>query len=95
MFTAKMSGTPLLNGLSRKCSNSGLFPQQRQGCVTTGPTGILSAAMPAVDEPADSYIYDPKDPAPCGTRFDRVVKFEGDMQSYPYDYKDIDSRHMS
>jgi putative CocE/NonD family hydrolase len=54
-------------------------------------TGSLTTAAPAGVEPADSYLYDPKNPPPNWMSFEQMQLFE-DVQSFPYDFKDIESR---
>jgi putative CocE/NonD family hydrolase len=54
-------------------------------------SGTLSRAEPNESEPADRYRYDPADPPPNWMSFDRMLRWE-DVQSFPYDMKDIEAR---
>lgn len=54
-------------------------------------TGSLSTSAPTGSEPPDRYVYDPKDPPPNWMSFEQMQLFE-DVQNFPYDFKDIESR---
>jgi len=54
--------------------------------------GRLNRAAPDQSEPPESFRYDPQDPAPNWYSFD-LMETWGDVQAYPYDFKDIESRH--
>jgi uncharacterized protein len=54
-------------------------------------SGTLSTSAPAGAEPADRYVYDPKNPPPNWMSWDQMKQFE-DVQSYPYDFKDLETR---
>jgi len=53
--------------------------------------GALAQAPPSGDQPADRYRYDPANPPPNWMSFDQMLRWE-DVQSYPYDMKDIEAR---
>jgi putative CocE/NonD family hydrolase len=53
--------------------------------------GTLDTTPPAADEPSDRYLYDPLYPVPNWTNFDRMERW-ADIQSFPYDFKDIEAR---
>ena len=54
-------------------------------------SGTLSPAAPISAQPADRYRYDPASPPPNWRSFDEFTRWE-DVQSYPYDMKDIEAR---
>lgn len=54
-------------------------------------TGSLTTTAPAGAEAADQYLYDPKNPPPNWMSFEQMQLFE-DVQNFPYDFKDIESR---
>ncbi len=54
-------------------------------------SGSLTRAAPTTDEPADSYQYDPKNPPPNWMSFEQMQRWE-DVQTFPWDFKDIESR---
>ncbi len=54
-------------------------------------SGTLSRQAPTGDQPADRYRYDPATPPPNWMSFDQMMRWE-DVQSYPYDMKDIEAR---
>jgi uncharacterized protein len=54
-------------------------------------SGSLSTSTPKGAEPPDRYVYDPKNPPPNWMSWDQMKQFE-DVQSYPYDFKDIEGR---
>ncbi len=54
-------------------------------------SGSLSKSAPIGAEPPDRYVYDPQNPPSNWMSFDRMKQFE-DVQSYPYDFKDIEAR---
>jgi putative CocE/NonD family hydrolase len=53
--------------------------------------GKLTRETPANKEPQDIYIYDPRDPAPNWMSFDQMKGWQ-DVQSFPYDYQNIEKR---
>lgn len=53
--------------------------------------GKLTRQIPSKDEPRDIYTYDPQDPAPNWMSFDRMKNWQ-DVQSFPYDFQNIDKR---
>lgn len=53
--------------------------------------GALSRQPPSGPQPADTYVYDPADPVENWYSFDLMERW-ADYQSYPYDFKDIESR---
>jgi putative CocE/NonD family hydrolase len=53
--------------------------------------GELTQAPPAGVEPADGYRYDPRYPPPNWMSFDQMLRWE-DVQTFPWDFKDIESR---
>jgi uncharacterized protein len=53
--------------------------------------GVLSTEAPTAAEPADQYRYDPANPPPNWRSFDQFTRWE-DVQSFPYDMKDIEAR---
>jgi len=53
--------------------------------------GRLTPNAPGRREPADRYQYNPADPSPNWMSFDRMERWQ-DVQSFPYDFKDIESR---
>jgi len=53
--------------------------------------GRLDTAPPTEAEPPDTYRYDPLYPVPNWTNFDRMERW-ADIQSFPYDFKDIEGR---
>jgi putative CocE/NonD family hydrolase len=53
--------------------------------------GTLDKKAPAQQEPPDVYIYDPQHAAPNWANFDRMERWQ-DIQRFPYDFKDIESR---
>jgi hypothetical protein len=53
--------------------------------------GTLSKASPTGEEPADRYRYDPANPPANWMSFDQMLRWE-DVQSFPYDMKDIEGR---
>jgi putative CocE/NonD family hydrolase len=54
-------------------------------------SGTLSTTTPTAEQPADKYQYDPANPPPNWRSFDQMSRWE-DVQSYPYDMKDIETR---
>lgn len=54
--------------------------------------GRLTPKAPTTDEPPEVYNYDPKDPVTNWYSFDLMESW-ADVQSFPYDFKDIESRH--
>ena len=54
-------------------------------------TGSLSTSAPTGSEPPDRYVYDPTNPPPNWMSFEQMRLFE-DVQNFPYDFKDIESR---
>jgi putative CocE/NonD family hydrolase len=54
-------------------------------------SGTLSRTPPSGAQPPDRYRYDPKDPPPNWMSFDLMMRWE-DVQSFPYDMKDIEAR---
>ena len=54
-------------------------------------TGSLSTSAPTGAEPPDRYVYDPTNPPPNWMSFEQMQLFE-DVQNFPYDFKDIESR---
>ena len=54
-------------------------------------TGSLRTSAPTDTEPPDRYLYDPKNPPPNWMSFEQMQLFE-DVQNFPYDFKDIESR---
>ena len=55
------------------------------------PAGTLTMQPPRVAEPSDAYTYDPARPVTNWMSFDLMESWE-DQQSWPYDFKDIESR---
>jgi putative CocE/NonD family hydrolase len=53
--------------------------------------GRLLARPPQGDQTADRYQYDPANPPPNWMSFDQMLRWE-DVQSFPYDMKDIEAR---
>ena len=53
--------------------------------------GLLLREPPAAVQPADTYVYDPEDPVENWYSFDLMESW-ADYQSYPYDFKDIETR---
>ncbi len=53
--------------------------------------GRLDKTVPTKAEPSDVYVYDPQNPAPNWYSFDQMKRWE-DVQSFPYDFKDIEMR---
>lgn len=53
--------------------------------------GTLTRAAPAGAEPPDRYRYDPSAPPPNWYSFDQMQRWE-DVQTFPYDFKDIEAR---
>jgi len=53
--------------------------------------GWLTKILPEKNEPSDIYRYDPQSPAPNWYSFEVMKRWE-DMQSFPYDFKDIEMR---
>jgi len=53
--------------------------------------GKLTRKTPANDEPKDIYIYDPLDPPPNWMSFDQMKSWQ-DVQSFPYDFQNIEKR---
>ena len=54
-------------------------------------SGSLTKSAPTGAEPPDHYVYDPQNPPSNWMSFDQMKQFE-DVQSYPYDFKDIEAR---
>ena len=54
-------------------------------------SGSLHKSAPTGAEPPDHYVYDPQNPPSNWMSFDQLKQFE-DVQSYPYDFKDIEAR---
>lgn len=54
-------------------------------------SGTLTTTPPVGSEPADRYRYDPANPPPNWRSFDQFTHWE-DVQSFPYDMKDIEAR---
>jgi putative CocE/NonD family hydrolase len=54
-------------------------------------SGSLSKSPPTGAEPPDRYVYDPNNPPPNWMSWDQMKQFE-DVQSFPYDFKDIEAR---
>ena len=54
--------------------------------------GRLTREAPTTDEPPESYTYDPGNPVPNWYSFDLMDDW-ADVQSFPYDFKDIETRH--
>ena len=53
--------------------------------------GILTTGAPVSPEPSDRYRYDPERPPANWHSFDLMESWE-DVQSFPYDFKDIEAR---
>ncbi len=53
--------------------------------------GSLSLEPPAAAQAPERYLYDPDDPVPNWYNFDLMESW-ADVQSYPYDFKDIEAR---
>jgi len=53
--------------------------------------GELTTAEPAGPEAADDYVYNPADPPKNWSSFDLMTDYQ-DVQSFPYDFKDIEER---
>jgi putative CocE/NonD family hydrolase len=53
--------------------------------------GRIDTTLPDRRESADRYRYNPSDPPPNWMSFDRMQRWQ-DVQSFPYDFKDIESR---
>ena len=47
--------------------------------------------MPTTDQPPEIYTYDPENPVQNWYNFEQMEEWE-DIQSYPYDFKDIETR---
>lgn len=54
-------------------------------------SGSLTNSAPTGAEPPDHYVYDPQNPPSNWMSFEQMKQFE-DVQSYPYDFKDIEAR---
>ncbi len=54
--------------------------------------GKLCRKLPQGPEPPDIYTYDPTDPAPNAVHMEGEEGF-ADIQSFPYDFKDIETRN--
>jgi putative CocE/NonD family hydrolase len=54
--------------------------------------GRLTPEAPTTNEPPEVYEYNPKDPVTNWYSFDLMESW-ADVQSFPYDFKDIESRH--
>ena len=54
--------------------------------------GRLTREAPTTDEPPEVYTYDPENPVPNWYSFDLMERW-ADVQSFPYDFKDIETRH--
>src|SRR5204863_9135610 len=53
--------------------------------------GSLNSSAPTGAEPPDRYLYDPKNPPPNWMSFEQMQQWE-DVQTFPYDFKDIEAR---
>jgi putative CocE/NonD family hydrolase len=53
--------------------------------------GSLSMTPPDVDQPPDTYVYDPADPPSNWTDFDGMTRWE-DIQSFPADFAEMEAR---
>lgn len=53
--------------------------------------GTLTRSAPSAPQPPDRYRYDPAAPPPNWYSFDQMQRWE-DVQSFPYDFKDIEAR---
>lgn len=53
--------------------------------------GTLMTTAPAAPQPADAYRYDPDDPPRNWYNFDLMGEY-ADVQTFPYDFKDIEDR---
>lgn len=53
--------------------------------------GRLTRQAPATSEPPEKYIYDPRSPVQNWYSFDLMERW-ADMQSFPYDFKDTETR---
>lgn len=53
--------------------------------------GRLTREPPPGEEPPDRYTYDPANPPPNWYSFDQMQQWE-DVQTFPYDFKDIEAR---
>ncbi|MEO8449105.1 MAG: CocE/NonD family hydrolase, partial [Gemmatimonadota bacterium] len=54
-------------------------------------SGSLTTTPPAAAEPLDTYRYDPLNPPPNWMSFEQMQRWE-DVQSFPWDFKDIEAR---
>ena len=54
-------------------------------------SGTLTPEPPTAGERPDVYQYDPRHPPPNWMSFDQMMRWE-DVQTYPYDFKDIEAR---
>ena len=54
--------------------------------------GTISTEPPVGAEEPDTYQYDPENPPPNWMNFDQLPGYE-DVQSFPYDFNDINARH--
>lgn len=54
--------------------------------------GLLTLTAPLTEEPSESFVYDPEDPVTNWYSFDQMQSWS-DVQSFPYDFKDIEMRH--
>jgi putative CocE/NonD family hydrolase len=54
--------------------------------------GRLAQHPPGEDQAFEQYSYDPQDPPTNWYSFDRMQSWQ-DVQSFPYDFKDIEARH--
>ena len=53
--------------------------------------GSLSTAPPEIEQPTDTYVYDPADPATNWTDFEDMTSWE-DIQSFPADFAEMEAR---
>ena len=67
------------------------FLHSRGDAARNSNEGRLSLEPPAAPEPADAYVYDPADPPRNWYSFDLMGDY-ADVQTFPYDMKDIEDR---
>ncbi|MGE3615383.1 MAG: CocE/NonD family hydrolase [Gemmatimonadales bacterium] len=67
------------------------YLQSEGDAARLASVGRLTTEPPAGDQPPDRYRYDPMNPPPNWMSFDQMLRWE-DVQSFPYDMKDIEAR---
>lgn len=75
----------------KNIENTKFFLHSAGSANITSADGTISLNAPEGDEPNDEFVYDPQDPVRNWADFDALKRWE-DVQSFPYDFRDIERR---